>query len=90
MAIKRIKRVNNVNEVKEVSKVKEERLMNRAKGEVDRWVDNFSEKRGSSYARDIEHNINEWCSIWEDSNKAKVYRKQWNDIYSKMAKWWED
>ena len=36
MAIKRIKRVNNVNEVKEVSKVKEERLMNRAKGEVDR------------------------------------------------------
>lgn len=93
MAIKRIKRVNNVKEVKEVKEVKnekKERLMNKAKEEVDKWVEDFSENRGNSYARDIEHNINLWCSIWEDSNKAKAYRKQWNDIYSKMARWWED
>ena len=37
-------------------------------------LDLMSEVKSGSYARDVEHNINAWCSIWEDSNKAKAYR----------------
>ena len=48
-------------------------------------LDTFSEKKSYSYARDVEHNLNAWCSIWEDSNKAKAYRKQWNEIYASLA-----
>lgn len=48
-------------------------------------LDSMSEVKSGSYARDVEHNINAWCSIWEDSNKAKAYRKSWNDIYKLMA-----
>ena len=47
-------------------------------------LDSFSESSGS-YARDVEHNINAWCSIWEDSAKAKAYRAGWNEIYKQMA-----
>lgn len=47
-------------------------------------LDTFSESSGS-YARDVEHNINAWCSIWEDSAKAKAYRAQWNEIYKMLA-----
>lgn len=50
-------------------------------------LDTFSESSGS-YARDVEHNINAWCSIWEDSAKAKAYRAQWNEIYKQMANGW--
>ena len=48
-------------------------------------LDTFSEKKSHSYARDVEHNLNAWCSIWEDNNKAKAYRKQWNEIYASLA-----
>lgn len=47
-------------------------------------LDSFSESSGS-YARDVEHNINAWCSIWEDSAKAKAYRAQRNEIYKMLA-----
>ena len=50
----------------------------------------MSEVKSGSYARDVEHNINAWCSIWEDNNKAKAYRKSWNDIYKLMAQGWNE
>lgn len=46
-------------------------------------LDSFSESSGS-YARDVEHNINARCSIWEDSAKAKAYRAGWNEIYANL------
>jgi len=48
-------------------------------------LDSMSEVKSGSYARDVEHNINAWCSIWEDSAKAKAYRAWWNEIYKQMA-----
>ena len=69
---------------------KEEKVLKKAKKQIEKWVENFSEKRWDSYARDVEHNINEWCSIWETPSKAKTYREQWNNIYKQMAKWWEE
>lgn len=58
--------------------------------QIEKWVEDFSEKRWDSYWRDIEHNINTWCSIWEDSKKAKAYREQWNGIYKAMSNWFEE
>lgn len=58
--------------------------------QIEKWVEDFSEKKSDSYWRDVEHNINAWCSIWEDSKKSKAYREQWNWIYKQMAKWWEE
>lgn len=57
----------------------------KATKQISKGVEEFSEKRGNSYARDVEHNLNAWCSIWEDNNKAKAYRKQWNEIYASLA-----
>lgn len=71
----------NVKEVKELKKKLKQ---------IEAGVEDFSEKRSNSYTKDIEHNINAWCSIWEDSKKAKAYREQWNWIYKQMAKWWEE
>lgn len=54
---------------------------------VKKWpkiLDTFNEESWS-YARDVEHNINAWCSIWEDSAKAKAYRAQRNEIYKMLA-----
>lgn len=84
------RQVTWVKDVKETKETKEVKNLKKKLKEIERWVDNFSEKRSWDYWRDVEHNINEWCSIREDSRKAKAYRDQWNNIYKQMAKWWEE
>lgn len=74
----------SVVETKKEKKVSEKTLK-KAKKQIEKGVDRFSDKKSDSYWKDVEHNINAWCSIWEDSNKSKAYRKNWNDIYKYMA-----
>lgn len=52
---------------------------------LEKGIENLSKRKEGSYQKEVEHNINAWCSIWEDSNKAKAYRKAWNDIYKFLA-----
>ena len=70
---------------KKVSEKVNEKVLKKAKKQIEKGVEKFSDKKSDSYARDVEHNINAWCSIWEDSKKAKAYREWWNGIYKHMA-----
>lgn len=84
------KQVTWVKDAKEEVKVNDIKQLKKKLKQIEAGVEYFSDKKSDSYWKDVEHNINAWCSIWEDSNKAKAYRNQWNEIYKKMARWWED
>ena len=84
------KQVTWVKEAKEEVKVNDIKQLKKKLKQIEAGVEDFSEKKSDNYWRDVEHNINAWCSIWEDSKKAKAYRDQWNNIYKQMAKWWEE
>lgn len=72
-------------EPKEVN-LKEVKKQKKAAKAINKGVEKFTEKKSDSYWKDVEHNTNAWCSIREDSRKAKAYRDQWNWIYKYM---WE-
>ncbi len=52
---------------------------------LEQGIENLSKRKEGYYQREVEHNINDRCSIWEDSNRAKAYRKGRNDIYKFLA-----
>lgn len=74
----------SVVETKKEKKVSEKTLK-KAKKQIEKGVDRFSDKKSDSYWKDVEHNINAWCSIWESSTRAKAYREGWNNIYKYMG-----
>lgn len=49
-------------------------------------IDELGERREGNYGKEVEHNINAWCSIWENKNQSKNYRDAWNEIYAYLSK----
>lgn len=72
-------------QVKEKEKKFSEKALKKAKKQIEKGVEKFSDKKSDSYWKDVEHNTNAWCSIWEDSKRSKAYREWWNGIYKYMA-----